>query len=258
MLSNLLPIIQSNAEYDLVNAIPLVESKEMENAYMHIVWEAFRVRGICTFLMECDAVALYQDLHRSGEAFLYYLQYMAGKDEKVTSQSLPFFDVIACADWESATNICRYSRHTYNSNEEYKDDFLYVYFLMKYFFLEAGVSEAEDILEDFEQNLGDEPDPRFDLCTSLFERNAQDFEEALCSMIFAFKENYSTRFYDGLISEEEWVVKSSLYIEGLALLRLAERVNIVPKEPEYILIPSLVRLQEIPIYIPNDWRFVAE
>ena len=72
-------------------------------------------------------------------------------------------------------------------------------------------------------------------------------------MIEAHEQSYKTKLERGLIPDEQWAVEAPLYVEGMALLRLAAKAGL-PALPELRLIPSLVMDGAIPTYQPDDWR----
>ena len=72
---------------------------------------------------------------------------------KLTSRSEPFFDAIAAADFDGARAIAVASRRTWRQGEEYQEDFLFVDFVMKHFFLGAPDAECQQTLELHEQVL---------------------------------------------------------------------------------------------------------
>ena len=252
MSSALLPIIESNAAFELDNALRNLAKKNMDYKFMYVVWSAYRNRGVCALLLGCDAKSLYTDLCKSACSYLYFLKKMVPKAERITSNSSPFFDAIACGDLPIAKEIAVASRSSHNPGEEYIDDFLYVYFLMKMFFLKGKHGELVNLLDQFEAVAADDTASRYELCKSFLEKDQQAFDDAFDSIIELYIESLNTKMEKGLISDEDWAVSAPLFIEGLALLRLAEKLGLRTQK-DYTSIPEIARLTELPDYQSVDW-----
>ena len=235
----MLPMIMANAEYDLSKGLPFVQQGGANKKIYELVCRAYRVRGICRFFLEGVPGALHADLQSSGKTYLLYLS-SAQNDELVTSKGISFFDSIAGNDFDIAHQIAAHSRHTWNNDEEYEDDFLYVDFLMKHFFMNGGKDEIEKILQTFAGLVGDESSPRLDVCQAFVNRDGQAFDEALSDLIHEFQTYYQEGFARDEILEEVWATEGHLFIEGLALIRLGELLKI-PVQKEYAYIPSMAR-----------------
>src|SRR5262245_34873397 len=129
MTSRILPIIRANAEFDIAGTLPLLVRGAASLDRTKIFCRNLRRKGICSLFVEGLPELLHADLQKSGAAYLYALQ--SSEDAaKVTSDAGPFYDAIASGDNITARDISRRSRPTWNSNEEYEEDFLYVWFLM--------------------------------------------------------------------------------------------------------------------------------
>ena len=237
MTSQMLPMIMANAEYDLNKGLPFVQQGDANKKIYELVCRAYRVRGICRLFLEGLPGPLHADLQNSGKTFLQYLK-SARDDELVTSKGTPFFDSIAGNDFETARQIAAHSRHTWNNDEEYEDDFLYVDFLMKHFFMDGGEDEIEKILQKFADLVGDESSPRLDVCQAFVNRDGQAFDEALGDLILEYQAYYQEGFSRDEILEEVWATEGHLFIEGLALIRMGELLK-MPVQKEYAHIPSM-------------------
>lgn len=251
MSSEILPIIASNATYALDGALPALEAGKLSARHMPIVWNAFRARGICEFLLSARADDLCLGLHKSAAAYLHFLTCIAAEDEKATSCSQPLFDAIACADWNMASAIANASRTTVNPACEHEEDFMYAWFIVQYV-RGAPADELSHMLALMREIVVDMRS-RLDVCMALLERQWHEFERVLVEMTASYEQIYVERLGRGLISEEQWAVESPLFVEGMALLRLAERAGFHRSE-DYPLIPSLAMPDDFPAYRSDDWR----
>lgn len=253
MTSILLPAIEYNADYDLVQALSLVSQGRMPRDRMYIIWKAFRTRGICALFLECDADGFHADLQKSAAFYLHYLKQIAEPADKVTSKADPFFDAVACNDLAAAREIARHARPTWNEGEEYEDDFLYVFFLMQCLHPEAAEADRRAVLDAFEAVLDGEESTRLDVCRALMDRDVKAFDDALGRRIDEHEETYREGRMADYIAEEEWATEGLLFVEGLALVVLAKHLGITVQD-NYLYIPSLAR-RETPLpHEPNAWR----
>lgn len=251
MTSAMLPIIRANAEYDLKNVSPFVIRGNMKKKFIDLMCRAYRTKGICSFLLEGSTQQLHMNLQKSGAAFLHYL--MRAQDaEKITSRAKPFFDAVASGDFGNDRDIATYSRGTWNQAEEYEDDFLYVFFLIKKFFLNADEEECGGLIDDFERVVEGADSLRLDVCKAYSDQDEQSFDEALNSLILEHQDYYQGGFERDEILEEDWATEGQIFIEGLALVRLAERLGFYVQK-DYLLVPSLARMEVKIAFGQDTW-----
>lgn len=239
MISNMLPIIRANAEHDLNNALPFILHGNIKKKYIDLICRAYRMRGICSLLLEGSPQVLHKNLQKSATMFLRFL-IVANDAEKTSSEGTPFFDSIACKDFAVARDIAIHSRHTWNQEEEYEDDFLYVIFLMKKFFFDTKNEEIQTIVENFERILDGADCVRLNICKAFLDHDGQAFDQALSFLIAEHEEYYQGAMERDEILEEDWATEGQLFIEGLALVRLAESLGLWTQK-DYLFIPSLAR-----------------
>lgn len=252
MTSRMLPVIRVNAESDIEGTLPLIIRGDVQIERVLIFCRNYRRRGICYLFLEGLPGPLHTDLQRSGAVFLHFLK--GAKDtDKITSKAAPFFDAIACKDFVTARQISRHSRQTWNQEEEYEDDFLYVFFLMKKFFLAGTEQEVRAIIRHYEDVLEGVNDMRLDLCKSFIENDSQAFEEALHALLTQHEEYYQRGMNRDEILEEEWATEGQFFVEGLALVRLAE-IQGFRTEKNYLFIPSIAIENAPTFFNPDAWK----
>ncbi|MCI0640691.1 MAG: immunity 49 family protein [Gemmataceae bacterium] len=235
----MLPIIIENAEFELDVLLSTVVDGRASHHEVLVFCHDFRLRGICSLFLDGVPEQLHNDLQRSGRAFLHFLR-SADEAKKITSKAEPFFDAIACKDLDGAAEIAHLSRHTWNKEEEYEDDFLYVHFLIMLFFLKATDDELRSILKRYVEVLEGGEDIRLDICSALLEKNEEQFDAALSALLAERQNRVRERVLKDTILEEEAVTVGRFSIEGLALLNLAEIRGLATGE-EYPLVPSVAR-----------------
>jgi hypothetical protein len=256
MTSAMLPIIRASAEFDIEQMLPLVITGKIQLERILGFCRNYRRRGICSLFWEGLPQLLHRDLQKSGAAFSYFLKTVRNT-EKITSKAAPFFDALACRDFDTARELSRNSRHSWNQEEEYEDDFLYVFFVMKKFFLDGTDQEMWAILSRYEDLLDGADDARLDLCKSFLENDDSTFAEALNALITQHEEYYRRGIERDEILEEEWATEGQLFVEGLALVRLAE-VQGFRTDRNYLFIPSIA-IDHAPVGFDADsWKNLHE
>jgi len=211
-----------------------------------------RIKGIASLLLTGASEGFVRELSNSGHAFLHHLT-RTGDEGKATSRGMPFFDALAALDLECARNIARTSRMTWNPDREYEDDFLYVHFLMKRFFLDAPQTECDTVLTRWVGLLAGEADVKLELCESLSSGEGEDFHDALCRWLADEADRYTELMNSDAISPEVAATEGCVSVEGLALLRLAESKGFKLEE-DYLMIPSLARTRVPITFDPNAWQ----
>jgi hypothetical protein len=251
MTSRFLPVIAANALVDLHGCLGDVVERRSSFERMLVFCRNYRRRGICHFFLQGRPTVLHQDLQRSGAAFAYYLSGASERD-KATGKSAPFFDAIACGDMSAATRISNASRHGWNREEEYEDDFLYVAFLMARFF-PNGERAATGVLGEYERVLEGAPDARFTVCTSLQNGDGKGFEDGLQELLVNRREYYREGVRREEILEEDWATEGQLFVEGVALVRLATIAGL-DVQRNFMYIPSLIFKESLSAYEESSWQ----
>ncbi len=134
MSTHFLPIYKKNAILEIEGMVQTVNSGDIDVEYILRFCRLYRISGICSLFLEGRPQVFAKNLYKSGRAFLFFLQ-NSNVHVKVLSKAGPFFDSIASNDLDCALEIAKNSRLTWHENEEYEDDFQYILFLMKHFFV---------------------------------------------------------------------------------------------------------------------------
>ncbi|ATB51177.1 Imm49 family immunity protein [Corallococcus macrosporus] len=155
------------------------------------------------------------------------------------SRSEAFFCALAAGDIALAIEIGDLSPATWRPDGEYKDDFAYQYFLHQHLKrAEPGYREA--VLQQLEEAVPGADPSRFDVCRALHQGAREAFESALEALI----DRHSLEM-DGLRPQSGDVPtfepRSRVFIEGLALLRIASEMGLHSEARTYRLCPWTVR-----------------
>ncbi|WNZ62544.1 hypothetical protein QEG98_01475 [Myxococcus sp. MxC21-1] len=253
MVRTPLPLIEKNSLIQLQMVLPRVLARQVTQAQMMSVCTLYRRMGIAQLFLSGLPDGFFEELSRSARAFLFFLQ---GTDDsaKTTSRSEPYFDAIASNDIEAEREIAQHSRATWNSGEEYEDDFLYVRILMERFTLAASTARLEVAMSRYEGLPTAGGDARLPLCQALVAADAQRFEENLGRLLDARARELRKRIEAERLSPDDATTTAHLSVEVLALLRLAERARL-PTELHYPLAPSVARrLDRARLPHPGSWQ----
>jgi hypothetical protein len=255
--SKFLPSIGLNALYDGADLFPVILGGTANLRETLRFCKSLRRRAICDLLALGSAARLHLYLHKSGRAFLQFLQ-RASDDDKVTSRADPFFDAISALDLDCARDQSRASRHTWNATLEYEDDFLYVRFLMARFFLDAPPVDLQAILARYEAVVDGAPDPRLSVCKAFLIGDAEQFDAGLTELLDAREAQLKKLHGRGGTSDEEMATEGKISIEGLALTRLADLLGLATRT-DYLFVPSLARSTPRQTFsASDDWLDIVE
>lgn len=242
----------NNAEFYLEKFIPKLAKGLLDWPGIQRMSTCFRQRGVCSLLLFGVADDLVVNLMQSGGAFLYFVQRCADS-EKVTSQAKPFYDAIGGGFYGCAAEIVLNSGMNWAQGYEYEDDFLFIQFLMKHFFLGAPITECQTILEEFyKAQAGSEPE-RLAICEAFLNGDNQQFEETLPLLLERRSQKVEAMVKRGALPEEisSWLRYFSS--EGMALVRLAKMKGFATDQT-YLHIPDIVHRDPPFSFDPDAWR----
>jgi hypothetical protein len=149
--------------------------------------------------------------------------------------------------------IAERSSRSFRRDIEYEEDVLYFRFLFELLFLEGTPDSCARLLSDHARVVGKEPDPRLEMGHALLERDAERFAAALEGLIERQQALVTRQAERDGLPDERLSTEGKVFIEGLAMLRVAERFG-MPTEKDYPSIPSLARADYSRTFSPDDWR----
>lgn len=251
MASKFLPVIIKNAILENTLLAPKLLSGPPSVKRVLAFCGNYRMAAIGSLLLTGRSQHFFLFLPQSGRAFAHFLTHAEALSPRL-SQCAPFFDAVGAGDFEGAADIARRSRRTWAQGEEYEEDFLFPYFLMQHFFLDAPATACESLLARYEQALQGAEDLRLEVCRALLAGDSDAFNAALTQYLCEHKDVLDKRSRESVVPEEEKAAGMNVSIEGLALVRLAERKGLETEE-EYLLIPSIAREAPRAAVAPEAW-----
>ncbi|AKQ70486.1 hypothetical protein A176_007398 [Myxococcus hansupus] len=205
----------------------------------------YQAVGICELLLDAEVDGFFHQLIRSAQTRHWVLERGAKLNPPPlkllkASNARGLHAALAANQWELARQLARVSRTTCSDGTEYEDDFLAAHFLHRYV-LDAPQDELRAILDRFEAVLEGGTNPRLDLGRQLLARDAAGCAQAFADLIEERSAKLKKMKRESIYATDSlFVPQSSIYLEGLAWLRILERAEI-PTEPEYAFCPSLAR-----------------
>lgn len=215
----------------------------------------FRVLAIGHLLVRGEPDSWYHNLIRSGRARLTYLRRLeaAGVTDdhhQVAGRFHPLLDAVAAADFALAREIASASPSDWREGREYEDDFCYAAFLHEIIQPDPAADRMEAFLGRLQEWLGALSSPRLDVARALAAKDQDGFEEAFDWMLDTRAEEIETNREKGELETPEVDAERRVFVEGLALLRLAG-LRGLETQKEYRFCPSLAR---VPMRTPFPGR----
>lgn len=203
--------------------------------------ESFQALGICNLLMSADTEGLFRNLVLSGYTRRFFLRQAgdAVTDFHAISRTSAIFDLIAANDMVLARELVTLSPSRWIEDGEYEDDFDY-YSVVHALVDTAGSPDPElnRRLEQFETNVTDDTAPKLAVLQALVAGDADGFQAAFMDLVVARETSLEERAPDEG-DDPRSAARASVFVEGIALLRLAQAAGIAPAH-EIRLCPSSV------------------
>ena len=208
---------------------------------------SFQALAACNLLLSLDSEGFFRNLVLSGFTRHYFLS--RTREERNDSDAHPaisrtesFFDTVAAGAFELAQEIVNLSPDCWVRDGEYEDDFCYYFFFHNFTrgFEDSKKELLESILIQFEKSLEGGTSNRLDICRAFYELDQERFEEAFQALLI---ERQAQKEEEKLILgyDPTFEPRSHVFVEGLALLRLAEKAGFETEE-EYQYCPHIARL----------------
>jgi hypothetical protein len=206
----------------------------------------FRGLGIMALLVKGDHTLLCHNLIRSGRVRLAYLRRVRAEGKLnehhfVSGRYGALVDAIAAGDFHLAREIADLAPEEWRKEREYEDDYCYARILGA--LLDAGAEpQMNQLFTQFEAYLGGDENPRLDVTRALAMRDTLRFENAFDDLLHDRERQIDSDEERGQLETPEVIAERQVFVEGLALLRLAG-LRGVETQLEYLYCPSVARLQ---------------
>jgi hypothetical protein len=204
-----------------------------------------RTLAILALLGKASADGFVHSCTRAARARRLYLRRLAdaGIDRahhRVSGCYEPLLDAIAAGDMRLVGEIDELSPADFRPPDEYEDDYCYAQLLCRLCRDPVPEAQLTPLLDRFARYLDGDENPRLQVCGALAERDAAAFAEAFEAFLAAFEEGIQKKIARGQLEDVHVLAQRHVSVEGLAILRLADRRGI-PTDREYLYCPSLAR-----------------
>lgn len=214
-----------------------------------------RSLGIMVLLSQGKSDRFLHNLIRSGRLRLAYLNRVRHEgrlDEHdfVSGICEPLLDAIAAGDLELAAQLGAAAPGAHRPEHEYEDDYCYARIVGC--LLQGRQSDAVvlPLLARMEAYLGDPDEARIVICRSLVGTDQVAFDVALSAFLDARTKAIEADEARGELAEPPVLAQRMVYVDGLAMLRLAE-LRGFRADPDYLYCPSLARQPMVEPYLDD-------
>jgi hypothetical protein len=248
-----LPVALKNTMVSMSELLPDVLVARPRLVFFEQICILYRRLAVGTLLLSADVNEFCSYLYKSARAFVYFAE-TAPLSAQLTSKAIPFLDAIACGDDDDARRIAVASPPSPSRGCEYEEDFFYLRLLMDLAVPRVTMPASEAMLSAWASFAADNPDPRFDVVRSLYERDQDLFDSAVTTAIRNHKKRYEKLGATDALSPDDAATLAHISIDLLAWLSLAQRTGLHVAD-EYPLAPGLARCQPVKKFPhPDSWR----
>ncbi|MBJ6761552.1 immunity 49 family protein [Myxococcaceae bacterium JPH2] len=203
-----------------------------------------RIAAISGLLVRMDVPAFHDRLRRSGTYRLRLLRERQAEGRPFnhftgTGQIAPLCDALAAGDDALAKEIAALSAPSWVRRKEFEDDCHYGRILGLLASDGSPIpSDAELLLADLVRSTGEDSAPRVRICRALLVQEPEAFHGALQALVEEHGAHFRSRAGSLEASQAYFQTERAIFVEGLALLRLAMRRGLAVEEREYAFLPS--------------------
>ncbi len=232
MQSSELENVAANYQFYLKRAIgDLGGKQQISDSYFTIAF-SHRVLALCELLMNADQERYLYHLTCAGQARLAFLKEVAEKGLEaepkylLTSKNQGFAAALVAGDLKTAREIARLSAPEFSDGYEYEEDFLFYYFMQQFLLQPTKGVAHKPMLQRWTKVLENAGSGYLDACEGLASKDAEVFQSGLEALVATREAEFEG--YKQLLTFDPglYACEGKIFIEGLAVLRLAELVNI--------------------------------
>lgn len=210
------------------------------------VTEKLRAVAIIVLLAQGNSDGYYHNLMRSARCRLAYLKRCraAGAEREhhqASSRLGGYLDAVAAADFFTARQIVAASPKDWFEGHEYEDDYCFAQIAHGLIAAQPDNERLSQLFGRFEKALDGRNDARLEVTRKLFERDAAEVPAAVEKLVEQRTGEIESDIARRRIEEPVMMALRQVYVDGLALLRIAERLKL-PLQSDYLYMPSLARV----------------
>lgn len=252
MSSIFLTAVEADKSDVLSVCVPMLAAGELSDERVLDLCRDFRRRGIARFLLSAEPSDLFADLVRSGTALAARLR-GPRSSQIATSSCEAWFDAVAASDWSSAATIAAGTPDDVVNDWEYEEDFLYMRLLQHLPASGVAGAELKVILARQAVLEPDDPSPRSRCSRALAVGDTEGFVSALEDLISQREQVYAEGMANEVLIEEDWATEGYVFVEGLALLRLAALRGHPLEHLSFLFVPDVLRSPRSMAHDQDAW-----
>jgi Immunity protein 49 len=205
-----------------------------------------RTMAIIGLLVKGDSDRFLHNLVRSGrvrETYLSRLKQAGHLDchHLASARTEGLLDAVAAGDITLAQRIAWLSPRQWERDREYEDDYCYAQILHRLLHGVQAAGAYQPLIERFEAALQGQASPRLDVARALVARAQPEFDAAFDSLLQLRRKEVQADIASAKIEEPQMLAEREVFVEGLALLRLA-LLQGLQTEDEYLYCPASARV----------------
>ncbi len=208
----------------------------------------YRRVGVCRWFMRGDADALFAELTNSAWVYGAWVKQHPA-DDQCTSHVAPFLDALVAGADAAAKDLIAHQRATWNEDTEYEEDFCYARIL--HLLVANDRAGIPALLTQWTVVSGG-GEPRHRICTALLNGDVAGLDDGLAALLEEWEDEVAARRNTG--DPDAGVTTDRLWLEGLALLKLARRARLEPQLSHGALHTALLVPPSKPLPGPDDWK----
>jgi len=219
-----------------------------------------RVLAIADLLQRCDVDAWVFHLCASAQALLELHEQAAAGTKLLPrylcgSKNIGLSAALAAGDLETARRLARVSPEHHDERFEYEDDFLLFRFMQLALDRPAAADEElQAVIDRWEVVLEGGNSSAMEVCRALVQSDDDAFAEAFEELLATRDERLAELAETPSVDPKVLAPEGNVFVEGLALLRLAELRGIATGA-EYRYLPSVARVPALDASPhPGAWR----
>jgi len=206
----------------------------------------FRTLAIAAILAKSDTDLFYHNLIRSGICRQIYLHRVTKDDLQsdhhyCSGRLEPLLDAICGGDLTHARSITSLTPSEWYPEREYLEDFWYSRWIHYALSDHDSTRELEVLKSNLETPIDELTEIRIGVTESIAERDQQQFDGEFNQLLDHREQQIEKDIARGQFEDAEVVAQRLIYVEGLAILRIADHLGL-ETDLEYPFCPSLARL----------------
>jgi len=224
-----------------------------------IVGFSYRILAISHLLADGDSAVFRRLMAKAGHSRLDYMRGLKDAEPQdksywCGSKNVGFFHSLVAGDLDTANELAALAPRTHTKGVEYEEDFLFSHFCQQLLTASDDSESLQRICDRWDEVLEGKGSPKLNVSRAFLAADDTAFDEALDEMITEYEQAMADWRTRTDYREDLGATEGNLFVNGLAILRLAEIRGLHPRD-EHPFMPSMARVpldDSLPSF--NLWR----